>query len=78
MPYFVIGGEYSDTTFRSLVKRAPVIGPLASWEEAYERWRERSFASMDNALVRFSIVEQRGDAEPPRDVEPAPQTTGQR
>ena len=63
MPYFVIGGEYSDTTFRCLVKRAPDIGPLASRDEAYERWRERAFATMDNALVRFSIVERDDQAE---------------
>jgi hypothetical protein len=57
MPYFVVGGEYSDTTFHCLVKPEPVLGPFSSWDAAYERWRERAIATMDLALVRFSIVE---------------------
>ncbi len=55
MPYYVVGGEYSDTTFKRLVRPEPASGPFASRAEAYDHWRARAFATMDFALVRFSI-----------------------
>lgn len=55
--YYVVGGEYSDTTFRKLVKPAPVAGPFESYVQAYEAWRSRSLEMIDQAYARFQIVQ---------------------
>jgi hypothetical protein len=55
--YFVIGGEYADTSFSRLVRPEPVLGPFDSYEEARKRWREHAFATIDYPLMRFQIVE---------------------
>lgn len=57
MAYYVVGGEYSDTTFRDLVKPAPVAGPFDDYLDAYEAWRARSLETVDQAYVRFQIVQ---------------------
>ena len=57
MAYYVVGGEYRDTTFRELVKPAPVTGPFDSYVEAYEAWRARSRETVDQAYARFQIVQ---------------------
>lgn len=65
MPYYVIGGEYADTSFTELVRPEPALGPFESYEEAHEHWRRRAFATMDFPLIRFSIVRaDRPDAVP--------------
>ncbi|MEX1021831.1 MAG: DUF4170 domain-containing protein, partial [Dehalococcoidia bacterium] len=55
--YYVVGGEYSDTTFRRLEKPAALSGPFESYEEAYDAWRARSMATIDQAYARFQIVQ---------------------
>ncbi|MGE3962028.1 MAG: DUF4170 domain-containing protein [Dehalococcoidia bacterium] len=55
--YYVVGGEYKDTTFRELVTPAPVAGPFESYLEAYEAWRDRARATVDQAYARFQIVQ---------------------
>jgi len=55
--YYVVGGEYRDTTFRELVKPAPVTGPFDTYVEAYEAWRDRARATVDQAYARFQIVQ---------------------
>ena len=55
--YYVVGGEYKDTTFRELVKPEPVSGPFDTYLEAYEAWRERARATVDQAYARFQIVQ---------------------
>lgn len=57
MAYYVVGGEYSDTTFRELVKPAPVAGPFEDYVTAYEAWRSRSLEMIDQAYARFQIVQ---------------------
>ena len=64
MAYYVVGGEYEDTTFRRLVHPAPVAGPFDSYVQAYEAWRARAMATVDQAYARFQIV-QTVDAPPP-------------
>lgn len=57
MAYYVVGGEYRDTTFQELVKPAPVTGPFETYVEAYEAWRDRARATVDQAYARFQIVQ---------------------
>lgn len=57
MAYYVVGGEYSDTTFRELVKPAPVAGPFEDYRAAYDAWRARSLEMIDQAYARFQIVQ---------------------
>ena len=57
MPYYVVGGEYSDTTFRDLTKPAPVSGPFDDYYAAYEAWRARAMETVDQAYARFHIVQ---------------------
>jgi hypothetical protein len=55
--YYVVGGEYRDTTFRELIKPAPVTGPFESYVQAYEAWRARARETVDQAYARFQIVQ---------------------
>lgn len=60
MAFWVIGGEYADTEFRTLAKgRAEErIGPFATFEEARGAWSARAFATIDDCHSRFRIVEE--------------------
>jgi len=62
--YWVIGGEYADTSFTRLTG-APEqrIGPFEDYDHAVAAWRERAFATMDDAHVRWRIEEE-GDQLP--------------
>ena len=56
--YWVVGGEYADTTFTSLVrgKELEVFGPFEKWE-ALGFWRGLTSKTVDDALVRYDIRE---------------------
>ena len=58
--YWVIGGEYTDLTFTKLAPgaREERHGPFAAYKEAYEVWQSRARATIDDAMVRFRIIEQ--------------------
>ncbi|MSQ29675.1 MAG: DUF4170 domain-containing protein [Dehalococcoidia bacterium] len=56
MPYYVIDGRYADTTFRTLIDLAPVLGPFAIHDEVLGAWRERARATIDYATVRYQIT----------------------
>ena len=58
MVYWVVGGEYSDTSFTTLApgKCEERYGPFASYNEAYAEWRTRARATIDDATVRFQII----------------------
>jgi hypothetical protein len=54
--FWVVGGEYADTSFRSLTgANATVAGPFDSEEEARAHWRGL-YDQPCSALTRFSIV----------------------
>jgi Domain of unknown function (DUF4170) len=55
--YWVIGGEYTDTSFRTLTDGAAEkrVGPFASYDEARKQWAALSMSAVDNALMRFRI-----------------------
>ncbi len=56
MAYFVVGGKYEDTTFRTLREAAPVSGPFETYADAYVAWRELAMRTVDDAHARFQIV----------------------
>jgi hypothetical protein len=58
--FWVVGGEYADTSFERLAKGASEErhGPFMSYDEAYATWQARARATIDDALVRFRIVEE--------------------
>ena len=55
--YWVIGGEYRDTSFRELTDRpAEAVGPFADYDQALAVWRERSLATRPQPHVRYTIA----------------------
>ena len=61
MVYWVIGGEYTGTDFKTLVRRTKEerLGPFASLKKAREVWSSRAFATVDNAHIRYRIFEEK-------------------
>ena len=55
--FYVIGGEYADTSFREPLPgvKLETYGPFATEREAKVRWRELTGQSIDNAMVRYFI-----------------------
>ena len=54
--FFVIGGEYTDTDFKTIKNgEEKSYGPFASVEEAREKWKALSMADIDNAYVRYRV-----------------------
>ncbi|MTI09246.1 DUF4170 domain-containing protein [Curvivirga aplysinae] len=54
--YFVIGGEYTDTDFKTIKGGEETkFGPYASREEARDKWKALSMADIDNCYVRYRI-----------------------
>jgi hypothetical protein len=55
--FWVVGGEYADTSFQSLTcGQATVAGPFESEEAAKAAWRGMYDRQPCSALTRFSIV----------------------
>ena len=57
MPYFVVGGQYRDTTFQELVQPDRTAGPFEHYLDALVSWRGRSMAHVDEAFARYIIVQ---------------------
>jgi len=56
--FYVIGGEFTDTSFESVLTRSNQIhGPFKTHEEALSKWRSLSFQETGNAQVRYEIAE---------------------
>jgi Domain of unknown function (DUF4170) len=62
MSYWVVGGEYTDTSFSRLApgQSEERIGPFENYDEAYELWRARARATIDDATVWYRIVSEDG------------------
>ncbi len=60
--YWVVGGEYSDTSFRRIATggKEQRIGPFDSYGAAKAEWQQRAWASVDNAHVRYRILKEGG------------------
>lgn len=56
-PYFVVGGRYADTSFTALVEAAPAEGPYDRYDDAIDVWRANSMRHIDEAFVRYLIVQ---------------------
>ena len=58
MRYWVVGGEYTDTSFKTLApgKREERVGPFAKYADAYAAWSARARATIDDATVRYRII----------------------
>jgi hypothetical protein len=65
--YWVVGGEYADLNFTTLAPGASEerLGPFATYHDAYQCWQARARATIDDAMVRFRIVEEKAGS-PPR------------
>jgi hypothetical protein len=59
MAYWVVGGEYSDTRFETLMPGRVLEshGPFASYRQAHEVWAARAWATVDDCHSRFRVVE---------------------
>jgi hypothetical protein len=55
--YWVVGGEYSSTTFHSLKSGQPdVFGPFKTREEARATWRRLSEETKSCATAKYAIT----------------------
>jgi len=55
--YWVIGGEYADTSFRQLCNDdAETFGPFDTYEAALSTWRTRSSETRAMGHVRYTIA----------------------
>ncbi len=54
--FYVIGGEYADTTFQQIAagKSEERHGPYAE-KEAHDVWRALTGKTVDNALIRYRV-----------------------
>jgi len=56
MAYYVIGGEYTNTKFEEFVDgKGEKYGPFPTYDAAEVKWRERSWANVDNCHARYTI-----------------------
>jgi len=60
--YWVVGAEYTDTSFRKLAPGAKEerLGPYSSYRAAHQVWQARARATIDDATVRYRIVDEHG------------------
>jgi len=56
--FFVIGGEYTNTSFTKLSGKLESFGPFSTFDEAYKKWRAVSFLKIDNCHTRYEIIEE--------------------
>jgi hypothetical protein len=57
--YWIVGGEYADTSFSQLVGGTErVMGPYPTRENAMAAWQELAEATRANCYARFSIAEE--------------------
>ncbi len=56
--FWVIGGEYTDTTFTKLMshRKKKKYGPFRSYDQAFVVWSEKSWKAFDDCFVRYEIV----------------------
>ncbi len=55
--YWVVGGEYSSTTFHSLKSGQPdVFGPFKTREEARATWKRLSEETRSCATAKYAIT----------------------
>lgn len=57
--YCVVGGHYTDTAFATLMPDCELeeYGPFDSYDDAYIKWSERAWRTVDICSYRFMIKE---------------------
>lgn len=64
--YWVIGGEYKDTSFEAVAAgREECFGPFDSFEQAKKEWARLAWSTVDNATTRYRIEAMDPDESPP-------------
>ncbi len=60
--YFVVGGEYTDTDFKTLSGDGAEerFGPFDDFADAHEEWQNRAWLTVDNCYARYHIVDESG------------------
>ncbi|MGH7090319.1 MAG: DUF4170 domain-containing protein [Stellaceae bacterium] len=58
MRYWVVGDEYTDTSFRTLGpgKSEERLGPFGKYKDAFAVWSAHARATVDDATIRYRIV----------------------
>ncbi len=58
LAYWVVGGEYADTTFTRLArgKAEEWLGPFESHADAETEWSRLAWQTVDDAHVRYRVV----------------------
>ena len=56
--YWVVGGLYTDTDFKTLAtgEKLEEYGPFNSYDKAYDEWRARTWQRVDEAGCRYQIL----------------------
>lgn len=59
MAYWVVGGEYTDTSFETLMPGQTLeqYGPFATYKEAHQVWSSRAWATVDDCHSRYRVLE---------------------
>ena len=62
--YWVVGGEYTDTTFTALADGVELtrLGPYQDYGEAQDVWRAKAMETIDDAYARFEIEKEDAQA----------------
>ena len=58
-PFWVVGGEYADTSFTRFAKGAKEErhGPFPTYAAAYAAWQNASWRHVDQCTFRYRILE---------------------
>ena len=55
--FWVVGGEYTDTAFQTLVSGSEyLVGPFDNRDSAMRKWQEVAARTRSTCLARFTIV----------------------
>jgi hypothetical protein len=59
--FWVVGGEYADAKFDKIRAGAKleIYGPFPTYEAAHKEWHGRTMQTIDNAMVRYRIANER-------------------
>lgn len=58
--FWVVGGEYADATFAKIRDgKVETYGPFATYDAAHKEWHGRTMQTIDNALIRYRIVNEK-------------------
>ena len=78
MSYWVIGGEYQDTSFKTPAqdKSLEQMGPFATYKEAHDAWASRAWATVDSCMSRYRIFKDDFDVNGDSEIEAPCEETG--